>query len=147
MIVIGFIGTFLPVLPGTVLIYCGFLVYGIMTGFESLGWLFYFGQLVLVGLSYLVDFLASAYGVKFYGGSKAAVWGALLGSLLIFVIGPIGLLVGPLAGAIAGEVIMGEELRRACKSGFGTFMGMLGGTVARLCISFVMIGWFVFQVL
>ena len=144
---IGFIGTFLPVLPGTVLIYAGFLVYGIMTGFESLGWPFFLGQLVLVGLSYLVDFLASAYGVKFYGGSKAAVWGALLGSLLIFVIGPIGLLVGPLVGAIAGELIMGEELRRACRSGFGTFMGMLGGTVARLFISFVMIGWFVLQVL
>lgn len=147
MIVVGFIGTILPVLPGTVLIYLGFLTYGVMTGFESLGWLFFLGQLVLVGMSYLIDFMASAYGVKFYGGSKAAVWGAVLGSLLIFVIGPLGLLVGPLLGAIAGELLMGEELRRACKSGIGTFMGMLGGTAARLFISFVMIGWFVLQVL
>jgi uncharacterized protein YqgC (DUF456 family) len=147
LIAIGFAGTFLPILPGTVLIYIGFLFYGIMTGFETLGWLFFLGQLLLVGLSYLVDFLASAYGVKFYGGSKAAVWGAFLGTLLIFVIGPLGLLVGPLVGAIAGEMLMGEELRRACKSGFGTFLGMLGGTVARLFLSLVMIGWFVVQII
>lgn len=146
MIVIGFVGTFLPILPGTVLIYTGFLFYGIMTSFTTLGWLFFLGQLLLVGLSYLVDFAASAYGVKFYGGSKAAIWGAFLGTLLIFVIGPIGLLVGPLAGAIVGEILMGEELRRAFKSGFGTFMGMLGGTIARLFISMVMIGWFVIQI-
>ena len=70
-----------------------------------------------------------------------------MGTLLIFVIGPIGLLVGPLAGAIVGELLMGEELRRAFKSGFGTFMGMLGGTVARLLISMVMISWFVVKIL
>ncbi len=147
LIVIGFVGTIFPVLPGTVLIYVGFVLYGLMTGFESLGWVFYFGQLVMVGLSYLVDFFASAYGVKFYGGSKAAIWGAILGSLLIFVIGPVGLLIGPLLGAIAGELIVGEEIQRACKSGFGTFMGMLGGTLARLVISFIMIAWFVWKLL
>ena len=56
-------------------------------------------------------------------------------------------LILPLAGAIIGEMFMGEELRRACKSGFGTFMGMLGGTVARLLLSMVMIGWFVVQII
>lgn len=147
MIVIGIVGTFLPVLPGTVMIYGGFVLYGLITGFETLGWPFYIGQLGLVGLSYLVDFLASAYGVKFYGGSKAAIWGALLGSLLIFVIGPLGLLIGPLLGAITGELLVGEEIRRACKSGLGTFVGMLGGTVARLIISFTMVAWFVWRVL
>jgi uncharacterized protein YqgC (DUF456 family) len=147
IIVIGFIGTILPVIPGTVLIYAGFTVYGLITGFDSLGWPFYLGQLVLAGISYLVDILASAYGVKFYGGSKAAIWGAFLGSLLIFVIGPIGLLVGPLLGAVAGELIVGEEIRRACKVGFGTFIGLLGGTAAKLVISSVMVGWFVWQVM
>ena len=77
IIVIGFVGTILPVLPGTVLIYAGFVLFGLITGFDSLGWSFYMGQLFLVGISYLVDFLASAYGVKIYGGSKAAMWGGI----------------------------------------------------------------------
>lgn len=147
LIVVGFIGTIIPILPGTVLIYAGFFFYGLISGFDSLGWPFYLGELVLVGFSYLVDFMASAYGVKLYGGSKAAIWGALLGSLMIFVIGPVGLLVGPLLGAIAGELIAGKEVRRACNAGFGTFVGLLGGTVLKLVISSIMVGWFVWQVM
>ncbi|GAB4338394.1 MAG: DUF456 domain-containing protein [Desulfobulbaceae bacterium] len=147
LIVVGFIGTFLPVLPGTVLIYGAFAIYGLMTGFENTGWPFFLGQLGLVGLSYLVDFASSAYGVKMYGGSKAAVWGAVLGSLLIFVIGPLGLLIGPLLGAVAGEMIAGEELRRALHAGFGTFIGLVGGTIIRLLIASVMIAWFLWQTL
>ena len=147
LIVIGFVGTILPVLPGTILIYAGLIIYGLINNFQSLGWMFYMMQLALVGISYLVDFLASAYGVKVYGGSRYAIWGALLGSLLIFVIGPLGLLVGPLVGAVAGELIAGVEIRRACNAGFGTFVGLLGGTVAKLAISSVMVGWFVWRVL
>ncbi len=147
LIVVGFAGTILPVLPGTVLIYLGFALYGLITGFDSLGWPFYLGQAFLVGSSYLIDFLASVLGVKIYGGSKAAMWGALLGALLIFVIGPLGLLVGPLLGAVAGELIAGEEIRQACHSGFGTFLGLVGGTIAKLLISCLMVGWFIWQVL
>lgn len=146
LIIIGFVGTILPVLPGTVLIYAAFIIYGLFNGFHSLGWPFYLGQVGLLGISYLIDFLASAYGVKIYGGSRFAIWGALLGSLLIFVIGPLGLLVGPLLGAVVGELIAGEEIRRACNAGFGTFIGLLGGTVAKLMIACLMVGWFVWRI-
>lgn len=146
IIAVGFAGTILPVLPGTVMIYGGFLLYGLMTGFESLGWAFFLGQLILLGISYLVDFLASAYGVKIYGGSQAAIWGAVFGSLLILVIGPIGLLVGPLIGAVVGELYAGEELRRAFHCGFGSFIGLLGGTIIKLLIAAVMVGWFVLAI-
>jgi len=146
-IVGGFVGTLFPVLPGTILILCGFLAYGLITGFDTLSLGFFIGQSVLVGLSYLVDFLATAFGVKMYGGSRAAAWGAVLGSLLIFVIGPIGILVGPLMGAIAGELIMGEELRQALHSGFGSFLGFIGGALAKVVISCIMVAWFVVRIL
>ncbi len=143
----GFAGTILPVLPGTVLVFAGFLLYGMITGFDSLDLFFFLGQLVLVGLSYGIDFLASALGAKMYGGSKAAVWGAVLGSLMIFVIGPLGLLVGPLAGAVIGEILVGEELRRALRSGWGTFLGLVGGTLLKLFLCLLMIGWFIGAIL
>lgn len=145
-IVAGFIGTLFPVLPGTILILCGFLVYGLITGFDTLSFRFFIGQGVLVGLSYLIDFLATALGVKMYGGSKAAAWGAVLGSLLIFVIGPLGILIGPLLGAIAGELIMGQEVRQAMHSGFGSFLGFIGGSLAKVVISCIMVAWFVARI-
>jgi uncharacterized protein YqgC (DUF456 family) len=142
----GFIGTLFPVLPGTILILCGFLVYGLMTGFSSLTPGFFIGQGVLVALSYLIDFLATALGVRMYGGSRAAAWGAVFGSLLIFVIGPVGILLGPLLGAIAGELIMGEELRQALHSGFGSFLGFIGGALAKIIIACIMVAWFVLRI-
>jgi uncharacterized protein YqgC (DUF456 family) len=145
-IVCGFIGTFFPVLPGTILILGGFLVYGLITGFTALTPAFFGGQVILVGLSYLIDFLATAFGVKMYGGSRAAAWGAVFGSLMIFVIGPIGILIGPLMGAIAGELIMGKEIRQALQSGFGSFLGFIGGVLAKFVISCIMVFWFVMQI-
>lgn len=146
-IVGGIIGTLLPVLPGTALILFGFVVYGLCTDFGTLSLSFFVIQVVLVGLSYLVDFLATAFGVKMYGGSKAAVWGAVLGSLLIFVIGPLGLLIGPLVGAVAGELLMGEQVRQAFKAGFGSFLGFIGGTLIKIVLALIMIGFFTFSIL
>jgi uncharacterized protein YqgC (DUF456 family) len=82
-----------------------------------------------------------------YGGSRAAAWGAVLGSFMIFVIGPLGILVGPLMGAIAGELIMGEEVRQALQSGFGSFLGFIGGALAKIVISCIMVFWFVMQIM
>jgi hypothetical protein len=143
----GLVGTVFPALPGTVLILCGFLVHGLITGFDTLSGWFFLGQAVLVGLSYLIDFLATGFGVKMFGGSKAAAWGAVAGSLLVFVLGPIGIIVGPLIGAIAGELLMGEQVKQALHSGFGSFLGFMGGVVANLVISGVMIAWFIWRIL
>ncbi|MCW5208132.1 DUF456 family protein [Desulfobulbus sp. US1] len=143
----GLVGTIFPALPGTVLILVGFVVYGLITGFDSLPAWFFVGQTVLVALSYLIEFLATAFGVKMFGGSKAAAWGAVLGSLLVFVLGPIGIIVGPLLGAIVGELIMGEQIKQALHSGFGSFLGFMGGVIANLIISGLMIAWFVLEIL
>ena len=143
----GLVGTVFPALPGTVLILIGFLVYGLITGFDRLSVWFFVGQTVLVALSYLIEFLATAFGVKMFGGSKAAAWGAVLGSLLVFVLGPIGIIVGPLLGAIIGELIMGEQIKQALHSGFGSFLGFMGGVIANLVISGLMIAWFIWEIL
>lgn len=143
IIAVGMAGTLLPVLPGTLMILGGFILYGLITGFDSLNLFFFLGQGLLVGLAYLVDFIATALGVKIYGGSKAAVWGAILGTLLIFVIGPLGLLIGPLAGAILAELLLGEELRQAMRAGLGSLVGFVGGGLAKLLIACIMVGWFV----
>lgn len=145
-IVGGVAGTLLPVLPGTLLIWIGFLFYALLNGFADLGLVFFVGQLALVGVSYLVDFLATAYGVRRYGGSKAAAWGAVLGSLLVFVIGPLGILIGPLLGAVIGELFMGEQVRQAMHAGFGSFLGLVGGSLAKLAIAGLMIAWFVVRI-
>lgn len=145
-IVAGFVGIVFPALPGTILIAVGFAVYGLITDFDSLSLWFFVGQGMLILLSYLVDFLATAWGVRKFGGSKAAAWGAALGALAVFVIGPIGILVGPLLGAIIGELLMGEQVKQAFHSGIGSFLGFISGVLLNMLIAGIMVTWFIVQI-
>jgi len=139
----GIIGTILPVLPGAPLIWLGMLIYGIFVKFNNLSWLFFAGQGLVVALVFLIDYLAGVWGAKRYGGSKAAVWGSVLGGLLgILLLGPFGLIFGPFAGAVVGELYRKSDLNKAFQVGIGTLIGFLGGTVLKLAVEVLMIVWF-----
>lgn len=147
LIAAGLVGTVFPALPGTVLIFSGFLVYGLITSFSSLSVWFFLGQGLLAGCSYLLDFAATVWGVRKFGGSKAAAWGAAAGTLLVFVLGPVGILIGPLLGAVVGELLIGEQFRQALHSGFGSFLGFIVGTAAKLLLAGIMAAWFFWQII
>jgi len=146
--VAGLVGTLLPVLPGALLIWVGMLIFGVMTGFETLGTMFFVGQGMAVALVHIVDYLAGVVGVKKFGGSRNAVYGSIVGAILgIFVMGPAGIIFGPFIGAVVGEM-MGpqKQLDIAIRSGVGTLVGMLGGTVLKLAVEAIMIIWFFWAV-
>lgn len=140
----GLAGTLLPVLPGAILIWVGMLIYGVLTGFETLGLVFFVGQGLAVALVHLTDYLAGVVGVKRYGGSRNAVYGSIVGAVLgIFVMGPAGIIFGPFIGAVIGEMTgPHKQLDIAVRSGVGTLVGLIGGTVLKLAIEVIMIIWF-----
>jgi len=53
-----------------------------------------------------------------------------------------GLLLGPFIGALLGELASGNSVLRSAHVGIGTWLGLLFGTLAKLVISFMMIGLF-----
>lgn len=139
----GMAGIFLPVLPGAPLLVIGMLIYGFFENFAHLTWQFFLGQLILMSFVFGVDYLAGIWGVKRYGGSKYAVWGSLIGALLgLFMMGPLGILLGPLLGAIAGELLARRSMDQAVRAGMGTLVGFLGGALMKLVIQTLMIVWF-----
>jgi uncharacterized protein YqgC (DUF456 family) len=145
---IGVLGTILPALPGAPLIWLGMLIYGFFVKFQNLPLTFFIGQGLAVMLIFLIDYLASIWGVRRYGGSKEAVWGSILGGLLgLLVLGPFGLIFGPFIGAVAGEVYRRSPLGKALEVGLGTLIGFLGGAVLKLSIEAVMIIWFFMAVI
>lgn len=147
LIVIGLVGTVLPALPGLPLVFGGMLLAAWAGGFQQVG----VPMLVLLGIltiiSVVVDFWATALGAKRVGASKKAIVGAMLGTLGGLAFGPIGLLLGPFAGALGGELLHRRSLGRtdigdAAKIGFGTWMGILCGIVLKLGLAFAMLGLF-----
>ena len=147
LVLVGIAGTILPALPGLPLVFAGMLLAAWAGDFQQVG----VPMLVALGLltvfSLAVDFWATALGAKRVGASKLAIIGAMVGTLAGLFLGPIGLLLGPFGGAIAGELIhrrslQKQDLGHAAKVGFGTWFGILFGTVLKLALAFTMLGLF-----
>ena len=143
LVAVGIAGTILPALPGLPLVFAGMLLGAWAGGFEHVG----VPMLVLLGvltaLSLVVDFWATALGARRVGASGKAVAGAVIGTFVGIFFGPLGLLAGPFAGALAGELLHGRDLGQATRVGFGTWLGVVFGTVLKLALAFTMLGLFV----
>ena len=147
LVIVGLLGTVLPALPGLPLVFGGMLLAAWAGDFQQVG----VPMLVLLGaltaLSLVIDFWATALGAKRVGASRKAIAGAMLGTLGGLFLGPLGLLLGPFAGALAGELMHRRSLDAAhvgdaAKIGFGTWVGILFGTVLKLGLAFAMLGLF-----
>ena len=79
---------------------------------KSLGWWNIAGLGVLTLLSYALEFGSGYSGAKRFGATKWGAFGATIGTIVgLFYPFP-GLLVGPLVGAIAGELLAETPGRR-----------------------------------
>ena len=140
LVLVGVAGTFLPALPGTVLVFAGLLLGAWADDFTRVGW----PTLVLLGvltvLSYAVDFLAAAFGVRKFGASRRAAVGAALGTMLGLFFGLPGLIAGPFVGALIGEIWARRGFEGAGRAGLGAWLGFLLGAVIKLAIVFAMVG-------
>ncbi len=145
--IVGLAGSFLPVIPGAILIWVGMLIYGVLTKFTTLGTAFFIGQALAATLVYTVDYLAGTYGIKRYGGSPYAVYGSIIGTVIgIIFLGPAGIIFGPFAGAVTGELLNKKPLDKAFSIGMSTLLGLLSGTIIKLAIQIIMIIWFFWAV-
>jgi hypothetical protein len=95
-----------------------------------------------------LEFLSGAAGTKWFGGSKWGAWGALIGGLAGMFFFPIGLILGPLIGALAFELIFAKkETAPAVVSGVGSVLGTVAGMLIKLAIGIVMLAWIILDAL
>jgi len=143
LIVVGVIGTFLPVLPGVILVFGGMLLAAWIDNFQRVGWITLVILGVLMVLVFVVDIVAGLLGAKRVGASKLAIVGAAIGTVVGLFFGLVGVLVAPFVGAFAGEVIARGQLAPAARVGFGTWIGLMMGALIKLALVLAMIGVFV----
>jgi uncharacterized protein YqgC (DUF456 family) len=147
LFLLGLIGIFLPALPGVVLIFAGTLLFAIVEGFHRIsgGTIGVFAALTV--LSVALDYAAGAVGAKRYQASRWGVAGAAIGMIVGLFFGLPGIVLGPLVGAVALELLGGRDARDALRAGWGTLVGFLGGVVLKLAIGIAIIGVFLYKVL
>lgn len=156
LVLIGFFGSFLPVLPGPPISWAGFLllkwtgyVEENLEGYELVLWVLLFFVVVVTILDYVVPIM----GTKKFGGSKRGVWGATIGVVVGLVIlapipaiGPLlGIIIGPFVGAYIGERSSGKKDKEALRAAWGSFVGFMLGVGMKLMTCAAILFFFVRQ--
>ena len=168
-LLLGLIGCVAPVIPGVPLAYLGLLLLH-WTDRVQFSWQFLTIWAVIVVVIQILDYVIPAWGTKKFGGSKWGVWGSTIGLIVGMFMGPWGIVLGPFAGAVLGELIyfnrhphatpsesaqthpMNDQtatklpqtnLNRALRAGFGSFIGLLTGTIIKCICCGMMITYFV----
>ncbi len=131
MMLIGLIGCIVPGLPGTPIAYVGLWI-AQATEKIHFSWQFLLIWGIVVVIISVLDYVVPAWGTKHYGGTKWGVWGSTIGVFVGLFFGAMGVIFGPLVGAVIGELISGKQLNDALKAGWGSFVGILFGTILKL---------------
>ncbi|MFC7441500.1 DUF456 domain-containing protein [Laceyella putida] len=143
LFILGFVGLVVPVLPDVPLLVAGFALYHFLIDGTQLGAGFWITTIVLAVLLMLVDYISSSVAVKKYGGSTLAVVAAVLGVLTFpFIMGPIGIIVGPFLLVFLLEIIVKKDVNEAFKVAYGTLVGFLGGALVKFLVMLGLVIWF-----
>lgn len=138
----GIAGCILPFIPGPPLSYIALLVLLIADDQAFTSRFLIIWLLVTLAVT-LLDYYVPVWGTKKFGGSRKGVWGATLGLVVgLFFFPPFGMIAGPFLGAFIGELIEGKDTNSALRSGFGSFIGFITGTVMKLAVSLIMAFYF-----
>ncbi len=142
LVLVGLVGTVLPLLPGVPLVFAGLVMIAAVDGFRHVGLLPVLIAALLMLLALCVDLLASALAARTAGAGWSASIGAGLGTLIGLFFGLWGLLLGPLAGAALVDYGQRRDGTEALKVGLATWLGLLVGGLIKFVLALGMIGVF-----
>jgi uncharacterized protein YqgC (DUF456 family) len=147
LMIVGLIGTVAPVIPGTILIFLGALLYAAVEGFQVIGW----PTLVVLGILTIIattaELWASSVGAKVGGASGWSVVVGVIAGLVGFVVfNFVGAIAGTVLGVLGAELVRVGDLKQALKAGSGWLIGWALSTVLQLVIGVSMAAIFVWQV-
>lgn len=142
LVIAGFVGIVVPVIPGALLIFGGLFLAAWGDGFAHVGAV----TLTIVGalgiLTVIADLVGSHLGAKRVGASALALVGAALGGVLGIFFGIPGIIAGPFIGATVGEILVHGKLLKAGKVGIATTLGLLAAAIAKIFLAVLMVAVF-----
>jgi uncharacterized protein YqgC (DUF456 family) len=146
-IILGIIGSFIPVLPGPITSWIGLLLIH-LTNVIPYNWTFILTTFTIALFVYILDYIIPALGTKKFGGSKYGIIGTTIGLIVgLIFLGPFGIIIGPFIGALTGELIYdNQNSNRALKAAFGSLIGFLFSTGLKFIVSIIYAGLFLSKI-
>jgi uncharacterized protein YqgC (DUF456 family) len=140
LLLVGLIGSFVPLLPGPFLIFIAGILHSILLPSAGMSWQGILILCLLLVLAYFVDLAAGAMGARWFGASRWGIVGVFVGGIVGLFFAPIGFIVGPLLGGLVFEVLFAKKrMAPAVKSTWGTLLGTGVGLIVRVFVSLLMI--------
>ena len=136
----GLMGCVLPFLPGPPVAYLG-LIFLHFTDKVQYSTTQLIVWLLIVVVIQILDYFTPMLGSKYSGGSKWGNWGCIIGTLVGLLFLPWGVIFGPFLGACLLYTSPNKEFSQALKSGVGSLIGFMLGTL----LKFVVCGYFCYQ--
>ena len=137
-VMLGLIGSFLPVLPGPLTSWLGLLIL-YFTSIVPMNYTFLGITLAIAILIWILDYIIPAIGTKRFGGSTYGVYGTTIGLLIgLFSPIPLGILIGAFLGAFIGEMLHDKtNTKRAFKASIGSLLGLITSATIKFTVALV----------
>lgn len=142
LMVAGIAGSVLPFLPGPPLCFMALWIQQLQSAPPYSADFLWTWAGVTMAVT-VIDYFIPVYGTKKFGGTKAGMWGCMIGLVAGIWLGPLGIIIGPFVGAFIGELIANSNSDMALKAAVGSFLGFLAGTLLKLIACFVMAYYFI----
>lgn len=148
MLMVGAVGSFIPVVPGPLL--AGLAVFGfkIFVPSAEISWWLAGAAVAVAVAAQLVDIFASWIGAKKFGATWRGVFGAFVGVFAGMLIPPpiLWIFIAPLFFALAFELFGGATWRDATRAGFGAFLGTVFASVFKFLSVVFLALWFSLEI-
>lgn len=143
-VIVGAVGTVVSVLPGVPLCWAGLLALKFVPSVkDNVSWtVIVLLGIITIGVT-ILDNILPLWGTRKMGGNKKVVWGATIGLLIGFFLGPWGIIFGPFAGALVSGLIVGNKIKPAVKHASGAFFGYIAGLIIKLITVGLIVFFFV----
>ncbi|MFB9078437.1 DUF456 domain-containing protein [Flavobacterium procerum] len=141
--VIGILGSFIPVLPALSASWVGLLLLYLTKAVENNYWVLGITFVLMIVITVL-DYVIPAKGTKKFGGSSYGIWGTNIG-LIVGILAPIpfGIIIGPFVGALIGELMYdSKNHQRALKAATGSLLGFLASSFVNFLFCIIYFGIF-----
>ena len=137
-VMLGLIGSFLPVLPGPLTSWLGLLIL-YFTSIVPMNYTFIGITLAIAIFIWVLDYIIPAIGTKRFGGSTYGVYGTTIGLLIgLFSPIPLGILLGAFLGAFIGEMLHDKtNTKRAFRASIGSLLGLITSATIKFTVAVV----------
>jgi len=142
MIAVGVVGCFVPVVPGPPIAFAALCLVRAVGDHSSPAVSLMVIAGVLTVLVTVLDSVVPMLGAKKFNCSMMGTVGCFAGTVVGLFFLPLGVLLGPFLGALAGELIAGKEFADSLKGAVGALLGYVFGIMLKLVCCALLGYWF-----